>query len=66
DFIPILERTQKDMTFEIVRFAAIRLVRARRLLVQRFDLWRQQAMKAERGPLFIAESGAFVEDGCIQ
>src|SRR5208282_6474779 len=66
NLVRVLQRAEIDVTLEIIRFVAIRLIGAHRLLAQRFDLRRQQAMKTERGPLFVGERGAFVEDGCIE
>ena len=53
DFVRVLQRTQVDVTFEVVAFALIRLVRACGLLVERFDRWWQEAIETEVRPFLV-------------
>src|SRR5690606_33642425 len=61
DLVAVLQRPQVYVPSDVCRRTQVVGVRARQLLVERRDMWRQQALEAELGALLGRERGALVE-----
>jgi hypothetical protein len=51
---------------EIVVLAAVRLIRTHGLLVEAFDVRRQEAVQSEFAPLFLREPGPLVQSLAVE
>ena len=66
DLVRVLERAQVDVPLEVVGLSRVRFVSARHLLVERFDVRRQEALQSEVASLVLGERRALVHERQIE